>query len=143
MFVSPSDIAVDADSNVYLAATAFSAGLPVTLGAFQADKKPGDRPDLYVAKLDPTASSLLAATYLGGADYDIAGGLALNPARPGVVYLSGTDRIVRFPRAVAAAQSRVRPRATPPGTGSWRHVGSHENGAASASPIWAEAVATC
>src|SRR2546428_692417 len=64
----PAGIAVDTEHDIYVAMNALQADLPVTLGAFQ-PKQAGTDPfvsDVYVAKLDPTASGLLAATYLGG-----------------------------------------------------------------------------
>ena len=54
--------------------------------------------DVYVAQLDPTATGFLAATYLGGSSFiDFAGGLAVNPDQPGVVYLAGATASPDFP----------------------------------------------
>ena len=51
--------------------------------------------DGFVARLDPTGSQLLYSTYLGGSDYDSAGGLAL--AADGSVYVAGGTASPNFP----------------------------------------------
>jgi hypothetical protein len=38
----------------------------------------GQVDDVFVAKLDPTCSRLLFATYLGGSDFDWPGGIAVD-----------------------------------------------------------------
>ncbi|MCU0961267.1 MAG: NF038129 family PEP-CTERM protein, partial [Pirellulaceae bacterium] len=100
--VLPRAIAVDAAHNIYLTATTNLEDLPVSDHAFQPQRK--DHPfstdfdmDLYVAMLDPTASSLLAGTYLGGKFIDLAGGIAVNPQQPSVVYLAGGTQSPDFP----------------------------------------------
>ena len=98
-FFTQAAIAVDAEHNIYLATGTFRDDLPVTPGAFQpqnADAFAGFS-DIYVAELDPTALGLIAATYLGGSAVDILGDLAVNPDRPGVVYLTGSTSSPDFP----------------------------------------------
>jgi hypothetical protein len=96
LFVAPDALAV-AGPNIFIATSTTEAGLPVSANALQANKTPGSRPDIYVAELDSTASNVIAATYFGGSDYDFVGGLALDPARPGVAYLDGTTASADFP----------------------------------------------
>ncbi|MDB5389881.1 MAG: putative secreted protein, partial [Planctomycetaceae bacterium] len=100
--VLPRAIAVDGQHNIYLTATTDQKDLPVSANALQANRNDspinaGFSVDVYVAMLDPTASSLLAGTYLGGKSIDLAGGIAINPSQPGVVYLAGATSSVDFP----------------------------------------------
>ena len=100
--VLPQAIAVDAEHNIYLTATTNFEDLFVSDNAFQPQRKGVPHSsdynyDVYVAMLDPTAAGLLAGTYLGGASIDFAGGIAVNPNQPGVVYLAGATQSPDFP----------------------------------------------
>ena len=109
-FFTQGAIAVDAEHNIYLATGTFRDDLPVTPGALQpqnADAFAGFS-DLYIAELDPAASGLIAATYLGGSAVDVLGDLAINPDRPGVVYLTGSTSSPDFP-VNAAYQPALNP----------------------------------
>jgi uncharacterized protein (TIGR03437 family) len=64
------------DGSVYYAGTAES-GFPVTPGAYQTQNAGGY--DGIVARLDPTGSKLLFATYFGGPETDWILGIALGP----------------------------------------------------------------
>ena len=96
----------DADGNIIIAATASVADAPpVTEGAFQGTidtscgnnsgglfgrpdiERPRYMTDVYVAKLDPQASSLIFGTFLGGACRDAVTDLALGAG--GSVYVAG------------------------------------------------------
>ncbi len=57
-------VGTDAAGNLYIAGGTFSADFPVTPGAL--DTTINWTVDLFVARFDPTGSSLLYATYLGG-----------------------------------------------------------------------------
>ena len=80
-FFTEGDIAVDAQHNIYLATRTDRDDYPFTNGAFQSKKaSPNSDPgtstyftDIYVAELDPTASGLIAATYLGGSGNQMLG----------------------------------------------------------------------
>lgn len=61
-------IAVDANQNVYLSGNG-QAGFPVTTNAVQTTYG-GGLYDAVVTKIDPTFSTLLFSTYLGGSGYD-------------------------------------------------------------------------
>src|SRR2546426_1440159 len=62
-------IAVDADGNAYVTGFTKSPDFPTTAGALQPTFG-GGSVDAFVTKLDPTGSSLVYSTYLGGTDQD-------------------------------------------------------------------------
>src|ERR1044071_2949926 len=67
-FFNSSEMAVDAAGAVYVVGTAENSfgPLPTTPGAFQPERR--GVTDAFVAKLDPTGTSLDYLTYLGGSD---------------------------------------------------------------------------
>lgn len=87
-------VAVDALQHVYLAGTTFSTNFP-TLTPFQAANGGGQ--DAFVTHLGPTGA-LVASTYYGGGDIDIAYGIALSG---GVAYIAGKTLSSDLPLAVA------------------------------------------
>ena len=86
-------IAVDASGNSYLAGSTVSANFPTTANAFQ--HLNGGNADAVIAKLDPTGSTLLFATYLGGNGYDSANSIAIDSS--GDVVVAGTTRSTNLP----------------------------------------------
>jgi Abnormal spindle-like microcephaly-assoc'd, ASPM-SPD-2-Hydin/Beta-propeller repeat len=99
------DINVASDGSLYLLLTTDSTDLKTvgaTAGACIGNCGPANpdlgassQPDIYIAKLDSTAQTLLFATYLGGSDSDQAFNLALDT--DGSVYVSGTSHSADFP----------------------------------------------
>jgi sugar lactone lactonase YvrE len=95
-------IAVDASGNAYVA-SGTSGDFPVTSGAFQTSfgGAPAVCPqtwpcgDAVVAKIDPTGSTLIYSTYLGGSGDDYAYGLAVDSA--GNAYVTGVTNSTNFP----------------------------------------------
>lgn len=85
-------VTVDGEGNVYVAGTTSSRNFPVA-GAVQSSNRGGF--DAFVAKLDPTGSTLLYGTYLGGRDDDAASAIALDPS--GAMCLSGVSTSSDFP----------------------------------------------
>ncbi len=89
-------IAVDG-SGVYVTGTAWgSTDFPTTSGAVQDTLQRS--PDAFVAKLDPEASgaaSLIYSTYLGGNQWDLAEGMAIDSA--GNAYVTGYTSSTNFP----------------------------------------------
>ena len=88
-------IALDNDGNVYV--TGFtSGGFPL----------PGDTTagfwDVFVAKLNPTTSTLIYVTYIGGNQYDRGNGLAIDAERN--VYVTGQTFSPDFPTTATAFQ---------------------------------------
>jgi len=97
-------IAVDPSGNVYVTGDTFSTDFPTTPEAF--DKTCGTDgecnlsfdtsfSDAFVAKLNPTGSALVYATYLGGSDTDRGAGIALDAS--GHAYVTGSTRSANFP----------------------------------------------
>jgi hypothetical protein len=73
-------IRVDANNNPYVLLYTQSSDIPTTTGAFEQSYNGGG--DLYLAKLDPTGSALIFATYFGGSssEFSETHGLSLDSA---------------------------------------------------------------
>ncbi|MDA2923688.1 SBBP repeat-containing protein [Acidobacteria bacterium AH-259-L09] len=89
-------IAVDHAGNIYVTGLTESDDFP-TAHAFQGTNAGGF--DAFVAKLDPTGSSLIYSTYLGGTDTDMGSGIAVGP--DGSAYVLGGTQSHDFPTANA------------------------------------------
>jgi len=85
-------LAVDASGNAYVTGLTTSTDFPVTAGALQIAGG-GTSVDAFVTKLDPTGSSVVYSTYLGGsgaeAGFDIAVDTAGNAYVAGYAYGNG------------------------------------------------------
>jgi uncharacterized protein (TIGR03437 family) len=98
-----SSLTVDGAGNAYLAGTTGDPKFPVTAGAYQTTfaGNPVDEfgipanTDGFVAKLNPTGSSLVWASYLGGVGNDGVNSIALDPS--GYVWAVGTTASPNFP----------------------------------------------
>ncbi len=97
----PRDMKVDKDGNVYIVGYTTSTDLPVTAGAFQTAYN-GGVDDGFIAKLNPTATSLLYCTYLGGSDTDRVHGIGIDTA--GNAYVTGLTQSSNFPISSTAKQ---------------------------------------
>jgi hypothetical protein len=99
------DLKVGSDGSFYLLLTtdstdfktpgATSGACAGQCGPANSDVGTSTRPDMYIAKLDSTAQTLLFGTYLGGSDSDQAFNLALDTG--GSIYVYGTSRSADFP----------------------------------------------
>ena len=78
------DVAIDA-TGVYVTGRTATDTFPTTAGAF--DTTRSGPSDVFVTKLDPSGSSLLYSTLLGGTGIDLAGGIAVGPG--GTVFVTG------------------------------------------------------
>jgi len=98
---SPAALALDAAGNAVLVGKTSDASFPVTPGAYQTTPSPrsggAQYSDAFVAKLGADGSSLVWATYLGGAFEDAAQKVALDSS--GNVWLAGTTSSPDFPHA--------------------------------------------
>ncbi|HTS45762.1 MAG TPA: hypothetical protein VMH01_15285, partial [Puia sp.] len=92
-----SEVIVDASGNIYLASCTQSNNFPTSPNAFQTAS--GGKQDGVFIKTDPTLSTILACTYLGGSSDDAAFVLALNPTN-GDVYVGGGTSSTNFPGVV-------------------------------------------
>jgi hypothetical protein len=91
---------VDAAGNVFVAGTTDSTDLAGIAGGAQAT--PGGGTDAFVARFDNALTSLVQATYLGGAGADSGAALALDAA--GRVFVAGTTSSTNFPGTSGGAQ---------------------------------------
>ena len=109
-------LAVDAAGAAYVTGTTSSSRYPVTAGAYRTKYGgPSDAPaaeralgDAYLTKLDPTGSSIVFATYLGGSDDDGGFGVALGP--DGSIWVAGQSASADFPVTADAAQRSMQGR---------------------------------
>ena len=85
-------IAVDGSGNVYVVGDTTSLNFP-THTPYQSASA-GLR-DVFVTKLDPSGSSLVYSTYLGGSSNEFAGGITLDSS--GNAYLTGQTESQNFP----------------------------------------------
>jgi uncharacterized protein (TIGR03437 family) len=93
----PNACAVDALGNVYLAGYTYSADLPVTANALQKTLKGPYDTDAFLSKIDPSGTSLVYSTYLGGTYSEEAFGVSVDAA--GNAYLAGYTASTDFPVA--------------------------------------------
>jgi len=94
-------VEVDADGRAHVTGTAESDDFPVTGGAFDTEHAPGQ--DAFVAKLEPSGSSLDYSTFLGAAGSDLGLGLSLAPG--GDAYVTGLTTSIDFPTTPDALAS--------------------------------------
>ncbi len=97
-------IGVDAAGNIYLTGTTSLLCFPTTAGVVQ--PVVGGGSDVFIAKLDPTGTTLLYSTFLGGADADAANAIAIDAA--GNAYVAGLTRSTNFPVTVGALQTAIK-----------------------------------
>jgi hypothetical protein len=88
-----SGIAVDSSGDAYITGSTSSANFPITSNVFQTAF--GGNTDAFVAKLDPSGSHLLYASYLGGSDMDYGLGIALD--QYGNAFVTGSTQSTDFP----------------------------------------------
>lgn len=93
-------IAIDASGDAYITGNTSSTNFPVTTGVFQATY--GGSTDAFVAKIAPTGSQLVYASYLGGSAADFGQGVAVSSA--GNVYVTGSTNSFDFPTVTPLQQ---------------------------------------
>ena len=94
-------VAVDLNGFTTITGYAISTDFPVTPGAFQSTQKGSY--NVFVTRLDPTLSSLIYSTYLGGSKYDM--GRALFVDSTGVTAVGGQTGSADFPITPGAYQT--------------------------------------
>lgn len=91
----PSSVhAIDSDGTICVTGMTDSTLFPTTAGAFSTAFNGGEG-DCYVARFSADFSTLLAATYLGGSDYDC--GMAIWIDSSGSIYVCGDTASADFP----------------------------------------------
>lgn len=93
-------VAVDSGSNAYIAGSTTSVDFP-TVAPFQTTKK--GTANIFVAKFNSAANTLLFSTYLGGSGTDYTAGVAIDQGFDVVV--AGTTNSTNFPTTVANAKA--------------------------------------
>ena len=96
---SSSGIAVDSTGAAYVAGVTNSTDFPTTPGAFKPSYNGGNT-DAFVTKLNPTGSSLVYSSYMGGNKEDDANGIAVDSA--GAAYVTGSTESADFPTTAGA-----------------------------------------
>ncbi len=94
-------VALDGEGNAYVAGATSSADFP---GASQIQAARGGLADVFVAKLNPTGTALVWATWLGGSDLEFPHELALDAG--GNVYVAGVTQSPNFPLRNALQSER-------------------------------------
>jgi hypothetical protein len=95
---SGSGIAVDEAGAAYVTGWTRSSDFPTTSGAF--DTTFNGNSDAFVAKVNPAATGLAYASFLGGSDSERGHGIAVNEA--GAVYVTGDTYSSDFPTTPGA-----------------------------------------
>lgn len=100
----PGAVAVDTEGNIYLAGSTNSIDFPVR-NPLQEEFAGGDtaNSDAFVMKLDPTGSSIIYSTYIGGAGTDIARSIAVDSL--GQALITGTTFSEDFPSTAGSFQT--------------------------------------
>ncbi len=88
-------IAIDIVGNVYVTGATLSTNFPTTPFAFDTLFHTGSGTDAFVSKLNPTGSTLLYSTYLGGKNSDRGIGIAVDNG--GNAYVTGATSSDDFP----------------------------------------------
>ena len=85
-------VALDASGNIIVAGTTASTNFP-TANSFQSQN--GGSNDVFVTKFNPSGTSLIYSTYVGGSSYENGEGLALDSS--GNAYVTGFTNSKNFP----------------------------------------------
>jgi uncharacterized repeat protein (TIGR01451 family) len=94
-------VAVDPALNIYIAGSTTSTDFPPAGSPLQASNAGGGG-DVFIAKLDPTGSTLLFSTYLGGTGRDTPAGIGVDSAAN--VAVAGTTDSSDFPTSPSPFQ---------------------------------------
>lgn len=99
----PNAVDLDANGNIYVFGTTEADDFPVTASAYQGVRWGSS--DMFLAEVNPGATSPLYATYLGGELSDDGRAMAVTPN--GLVYFAGTTHSTLFPMAGNSYQSTL------------------------------------
>jgi hypothetical protein len=80
----PSDVTVDQSGNIVIVGLTYSSDFPTSAGVFDTTFNDTFHPDIFIIKLQPDLSALVASTYIGGEDWD----------SPGAVIIEGNEQLV-------------------------------------------------
>ncbi|MBS1793240.1 MAG: SBBP repeat-containing protein [Acidobacteria bacterium] len=94
-------VATDSSGNATVGGSTRSTSFPTTVGAFDTTHN-GGLTDVFVTKLNPTASALTYSTYIGGNAEESTTGLALDSSGGAFICGQTTDGTVDYPTTVGA-----------------------------------------
>ena len=97
-FDAATALALDGSGNAYIAGYGTSTDYPTTAGAFDTSYNSGW--DVFVTKLDASGAALSYSTYLGGATYEEARGIAVDGG--GSAYVTGHTFSAAYPTTAGA-----------------------------------------
>jgi uncharacterized repeat protein (TIGR01451 family) len=102
---SGSSITRDASGNIYITGSTTSTNFPTQGAAYPANQ---GLTDIFVTKINPTATSIIYSTYIGGSGIDRAGAITLDP--DGNAYVVGRvgDTSTDFPTTAGALAQTYR-----------------------------------
>ena len=100
---SANGIALDPGGNIYVIGTTKSTDFPVSSTAYQSTLN--GLQDAFLCKINPTSSTLVYSTYLGGEFEDDGRGIAIGSN--GLVYFAVNTNSTLFPLAGASYQSNL------------------------------------
>jgi uncharacterized repeat protein (TIGR01451 family) len=103
-FDQGSAIAIDSSGNAYVTGSTNSTNFPTTKGAFQAAGCCSGY-EGFVSKLNPTGTTLVYSTYLGGSNNDQCWGVAVDASDS--AYVTGTTGSQNFPVTDEAYQGAL------------------------------------
>lgn len=95
------EIAIDTFGNAYVTGWTYSNNFP-TVSAIMGSKAAGYQ-DAFITKINPSGSELVYSMYLGGSNYDIGNGIAVDTF--GNAYVTGYTNSTDFPTASAVYES--------------------------------------
>lgn len=87
-------VAVDSDGNIYATGYTISNDFPTSPNAFN-DTRNGNNADIFVTKIDPTGSTILYSTYIGGRGDDYVGKIDVD--EDGAAYIVGESYYDGYP----------------------------------------------
>lgn len=98
-------VVVDSAGNAYIAGNTQSTNFPITPGVFQTTCSCMRASDAFAAELNPSGSSLVYSSYLGGTLEDVGYAIAIDQA--GDSFLTGYTRSLDFPVTAGAFQTAL------------------------------------
>jgi hypothetical protein len=88
-------IVVDNAGNAYVVGVTQSPDFPTTAGAFDRTGAASNNLDVFVTKINPSGTGIVYSTFVGGTNFDLGRGIAIDAANN--VYVTGQTKSANFP----------------------------------------------